>query len=212
MLTQTPAAGLQLAAMRTLIAICWTCVSLACASHTAHPGASSPHGHTHSSTPSGSIAPSGDQDAALATIRGVHGGAGPWVVAGYRMGVFALARLGLPRGSFDLEVIHHAPREVQFSCIADGAAAATGASLGRLNLSLEAATPAETRTTYRNKQSGASVTLEITPGFAQRYADIPRAQLSAVGIAVLQLRDEEIFRESQTHRPAADAVRESRNP
>jgi formylmethanofuran dehydrogenase subunit E len=190
MLTQAAAAGLQLAGMRIVIAICWAWLSLACASHAAHPTASPTAASVHD-------APSTAEDAALTAIRGVHGGAGPWVVAGYRMGQFALARLALPHGSFDLEVVHRSPREVQFSCIADGAAAATGASLGRLNLSLEPATPAETRTTYRNRQTDASVTLEITPAFAQRYANIPRAQLSAAGIEVLQLRDEEIFRESQ---------------
>jgi len=177
--------------MRTVIAICWAWLSLACASHAAPPAAA-PSASSHK-------APSTEEDAALTAIRGVHGGAGPWVVAGYRMGQFALARVGLPRGSFDLEVVHHAPREVQFSCIADGAAAATGASLGRLNLSLEPATPTETRTTYRNKQTGASVTLEITPAFAQRYADITRPQLVAAGKEVLQLRDEEIFRETRPH-------------
>jgi hypothetical protein len=115
------------------------------------------------------------------------------------MGLFALARLSLPHGSYDLEVVHHAPREVQFSCIADGAAAATGASLGRLNLSLEPAAAAETRTTYRNKQTGATVTLATTPEFAQRYANVPREQLSAAGMEVLQLTDAEVFRESQPH-------------
>jgi hypothetical protein len=149
--------------------------------------------HRSSSTAAPSGSPS-DDDAALSAIRSLHGGAGPWVVAGYRMGRFALTQLGLPRGSFDVEVVHHAPREVQFSCIADGAAAATGASLGRLNLSIEPATAADTRTTYRNKQTGASITLETTPEFAQRYADIPRPQLSAAGAEVLHLQDAEIFR------------------
>jgi len=176
--------------MRVAITIFWGWLSLACASHTAHPVQT----HHH--------APQTTEEAALRAIRGVHRGAGPWVVAGYRMGQAALARLGLPHGSFDLEVVHHAPREVQFSCIADGAAAATGASLGRLNLSLEPAPAADTRTTYRNKQTGVSVTLETTPGFSERYANVPRPQLAAAGLEVLQLRDAEIFRDAQPlHRP-----------
>jgi formylmethanofuran dehydrogenase subunit E len=84
---------------------------------------------------------------------------------------------------------------VQYSCIADGAAAATGASLGRLNLSLEPADAAQTRTTYRNKQTGASLTLQATEAFAQRYKDVPRPQLGAAGAEVLHLPDAEIFRE-----------------
>ena len=175
--------------MRLVLAIFLGWMSFACASHSAH---------SERVTIDSSLTE--DDVAALEAIRGVHGGAGPWVVAGFRMGRFALARLGLPRGSFDLEVVHHSPREVQFSCIADGAAAATGASLGRLNLSLELAAAAETRTTYRNKQTGALVTLETVPQFAQRFADVAREQLSRAGLEVLQLPDAEVFRELPTPR------------
>src|SRR5262245_34261564 len=73
----------------------------------------------------------------LDKIAFVHGGAGPFAVAGYRIGERALKELNLPRGSFSLEVIHKTPSEVQWSCIADGAQAATGASPGKLNLRLE---------------------------------------------------------------------------
>ena len=133
--------------------------------------------------------------AALLAIRAVHGGAGPWVVAGYRMGRFALAKLGLPHGSFDLEVVHHAPLEVQYSCIADGAAAATGASLGRLNLSLEPAEPQATRTTYKNRATCLLNDTATTEKFALRYMSVPRPQLSAAGEEVLHLPDAEVFQE-----------------
>jgi formylmethanofuran dehydrogenase subunit E len=131
--------------------------------------------------------------AARDAIVAIHGGAGPWVVAGYRMGEYALARLGLPKGSFDLEVVHHAPHEVQYSCIADGAAAATGASLGRLNLSLAEAAAPDTRTTYKRRSTGQELTLRITKSFAERYANVPRPQLSAAGEQVMQLGDFDIF-------------------
>jgi formylmethanofuran dehydrogenase subunit E len=134
----------------------------------------------------------------LAAITAVHGGAGPWVVAGYRMGVYALAKLGLPRGSFDLEVIHHSPREVQYSCIADGAAAATGASVGRLSLTLAEAPAPDTRTTYRKRSTGEELTLQPTSAFANRYKDVPRSQLMAAGREVLHASDCEIFRELTT--------------
>jgi formylmethanofuran dehydrogenase subunit E len=130
---------------------------------------------------------------ALASVTAIHGGAGPWVVAGYRMGQFALKALGLPPGSFDLEVMHYSPREVQYSCIADGAAAATGASLGKLNLSLTEALTADTRTVYRNKVTGQKLTLKATPGFSQRFLSVPRAELAAKARDVLKLRDDEIF-------------------
>jgi formylmethanofuran dehydrogenase subunit E len=132
-------------------------------------------------------------EAELAAITQVHGGAGPWVVAGYRMGEFALKRLGLPRGSFDLEVIHHSPREVQYSCVADGAATATGASLGKLNLSLVEATADRTHTLYRRRSTGQSVDLRVTRAFAARYLDVPRERLAQAGREVIALPDQDIF-------------------
>jgi len=79
-----------------------------------------------------------------------------WAVAGFRMGEFALRELGLPRGSFDLEVSHHTPQQVQYSCMADGEAVATGASLGKLNLILAEAAPAETHTVFKRRSTGQS--------------------------------------------------------
>ncbi|HKU39013.1 MAG TPA: FmdE family protein, partial [Polyangiales bacterium] len=132
----------------------------------------------------GACAPAAQPPAAsseLAAVRAVHGGAGPWVVAGYKMGRYALRALELPHGSFDLVVEHYSPAEVQYSCIADGAAAATGASLGKLNLNRSDVPAPETRTTYKNRQTGRAITLRVTPSFAARYRDVPRAQLGARG-------------------------------
>jgi formylmethanofuran dehydrogenase subunit E len=134
----------------------------------------------------------------LEAVAAVHGGAGPWAVAGYRMGAYALQQLGLERGSFDLDVTHASPSEVQYSCIADGAAAATGASLGKLNLHWHEAALPDTRTTYLRKSTGRTLTLEVTSAFAQRYADVPRPQLKAAGEEVMRLADAEIF-EVATH-------------
>src|SRR5215471_5666359 len=129
----------------------------------------------------------------LDRVTAVHGGHGPWVVAGYRMGQFALKRLGLERGSFDLEIIHYTPREVQYSCVADGAAAATGASLGKLNLSLADAPPSDLHTVYRNRATHQTVTLRLTKAFHSRFLNVPREHLGDVGRQVMTLRDEEIF-------------------
>jgi len=129
----------------------------------------------------------------LDRVAAIHGGAGPWVVSGYRMGAFALGQLGLKQGSFDLEVIHHSPRQVQYSCVADGAAAATGASLGKLNLSLEEAKEADLRTTYRRKSTGQTITLRPSRAFVERYKDVPRERLGDAGREVLGLPDDQVF-------------------
>ena len=135
-------------------------------------------------------------EAILARVAAVHGGAGPWVVAGYRMGQYALHRLGLPEGSFDLEVVHHSPLKVQYTCIADGAAVATGASLGKLNLALaEESDSSRVATTYRRRSTGASITLRPTRPFVERYKDVPRERLAAAGREVLGLPDAEVLEE-----------------
>jgi hypothetical protein len=99
----------------------------------------------------------------------------------------------LARGSFDVEVVHYTPAEVQYSCIADGAAAATGASLGKLNLGLETGPAEATRTLYRRRSTGQSVVLRVTEAFKARFEDVPRERLGDAGREVLALRDDEIF-------------------
>lgn len=134
-------------------------------------------------------------DDPIERVAAIHGGAGPWAVAGYRMGRYALSKLGLPPQSFDLEVIHHTPAEVQYSCIADGAAAATGASLGKLNLRLVDAPVAAVETSYRRKSTGQLLVLRPTAAFTDRFRNIPRERLAAAGREVLSLPDSAVFEE-----------------
>ncbi|EYF02853.1 FmdE family protein [Chondromyces apiculatus] len=172
----------------------------------AHPGSghgtpgshAAPGSHDAPAPHTASPAASGDIDQQLAAVARIHGGTGPWAVAGYRMGQHALARLGLAAQSFDLEVVHHSPRAVQFTCIADGAAAATGASLGKLNLSL-VEEPDETAvsTTYRRRSTGTSITLRPTAAFRTRFKNVPREQLPTAGRTAMELPASEIFEEAK---------------
>jgi formylmethanofuran dehydrogenase subunit E len=131
----------------------------------------------------------------LAQVAAIHGAAGPWAVAGYRMGRYALTKLGLPPQSFDLEVVHHTPQMVQYSCIADGAAASTGASLGKLNLKLVDAPEDAVMTTYLRKSTGQSVTLRPTAEFRARFIGLAREKLLDAGRVVMGLPDAEVFEE-----------------
>jgi hypothetical protein len=137
----------------------------------------------------------GAGDEGLARVAAIHGAAGPWAVAGYRMGRYALAALGLSAQSFDLEVIHHTPSMIQYSCIADGAAASTGASVGKLNLKLVDSTEAEVMTTYVRKSTGQSLTLRPTAAFKARFGGLPRDKLGDAGREVMALSDAEVFEE-----------------
>lgn len=131
----------------------------------------------------------------LDEVAAVHGAAGPWAVAGYRMSEHALAKLGLERGSFDLEIVHWTPKEVRYSCIADGAAAHSGASLGKLNLSLVDTTADKVLTIYRDKKTGRSVALRPAASFRERYADTPRDRARELGREVLGLPADQVFEE-----------------
>jgi formylmethanofuran dehydrogenase subunit E len=135
-------------------------------------------------------------DAELDRVAAVHGAPGPWAVAGYRMGQYALGKLGLERGSFDLEVTHKSPHQVMFSCIADGAAAATGASVGKLNLLLVDGAESDLATSYRSKSSGRVVTVRPTASFRARYANTPREKARDLGREVLGLPAEQVFEEA----------------
>lgn len=135
----------------------------------------------------------GPEEAALAKVTAIHGAPGPWAVLGYRMGEAALVKLGLPRGSFDLVVVHHTPDKVQYSCIADGASAATGASAGKLNLKLAPASEDEVFTEYDNKKTGAQLKLRPTAAFRARFANAERAKAHEYGLQVMQLPEAELF-------------------
>jgi len=152
------------------------------------------HGH-HAHPPSTSNAALDPIEKKLDEVAAIHGAPGPWAVAGYRMSEYALAKLGLPRGSFDLEVVHWTPKEVRYSCIADGAAAHSGASLGKLNLSLVEATADNVLTIYRDKKNGKSIALRPTASFRERYADTPREKARELGREVLGLPAEQVFEE-----------------
>jgi hypothetical protein len=162
------------------------------------------HAHapaTASASASGATSGADATEKALDAVANIHGAPGPWAVAGYRMGEYALGKLGVSRGSFDLEVVHHTPRAVKFSCIADGAQASTGASAGKLNLAVVDADEAHVATTYRRKSTGQSITLRPTASFAERFRDTPRDQARALGKQVLELPAPEVFEEIPTPSP-----------
>ena len=132
----------------------------------------------------------------MARLIAIHGAAGPWAVAGYRMGEYALEKLGLKWQSFDLIVEHHSPAKVQYSCVADGAAAATGASLGKLNLVRVDADADHVVTIYRRKSTGQSVALRPTASFVKRFTSAA-GDMDALGRQVMALPDAAIFEETK---------------
>lgn len=161
-----------------------------CGCATAPPPASSP---PPSEPSQDAVLATGDPIARiLAETRRVHGGQGPWAVAGYRMGAHAMASLGIPRGHMGLRVHHHSPSEVQYSCITDGLQAATGASLGKHTLDWTEV-PLESLRSEVGTSAGDRLVYTLTPSFIERYSNVPFDQLDARGAEVAALDDEAIF-------------------
>ncbi len=136
--------------------------------------------------------------ACLARVKEAHGAAGPWAVAGYRIGERALKDLGLPRHSHDLEVVHHCPLQVQYSCMADGLSAATGASPGKLNLRIEESPVDGLKTLVKHRERGRSLTFTLKPEFIRSIANLPVDRLESEGQRVAGLPDEAIFDVSES--------------
>lgn len=122
----------------------------------------------------------------------IHGLPGPFAVAGYRMGEFALRRLGLPRGSMDLDVTHYSPAKVQRSCVIDGLQAATGASLGKMNL--HRIDSAETYSLVKNCKTGQTLRFDLTEAVLKANLDLPYNKLYAAGLRVAKMKEPEVFR------------------
>lgn len=132
-------------------------------------------------------------DDKLDAVAQIHGDAGAWAVAGYRMGEHALKALGLKRGTFGLTVEHQSPKEVRYSCIADGVQAATGASLGRLQLSWKEAKADALITVFTDKATGKSVKLKPTAAFMKKYMEVPREKAREAGREAMVAKDAEVF-------------------
>ncbi|MCG3173090.1 MAG: hypothetical protein GMKNLPBB_01267 [Myxococcota bacterium] len=161
-----------------------------CASSHGHHGGAMPGGHGASHEPS-VLTP----DQKLDRVASVHGEAGPWAVAGYRMGEYALQKLGARRLDMDVEVTHISPREVKYSCIGDGAAAATGASPGKLNFFLSEGKAEDLATRFHLKSGGKTIVLRPTDAFRRRYGVMKKEDARKLGAEVLALSDNEIFEE-----------------
>lgn len=179
----------------TLVGVMFVVALAGCGSPAAGAPVATPAAHEHQHEHGQGHVAKDDLGRALDEVAAIHGAPGPWAVAGYRMSEHALATLGLPRGSMSLEVVHWTPREVRYACIADGAAAHSGASMGKLNLSLVEASADNVLTIYRDKKSGKTVALRPTASFRTRYAETPRDKARELGREVLTLPADQVFEE-----------------
>lgn len=124
-----------------------------------------------------------------------HGYPGPWALAGFRIGEDALHRLGLRReDAFQLDVVHYAVPEVRYTCVADGVTAATGVSVGKMNLRLEKVTrEGELHTVVTDKKSGRQLIYRLIPSFRDRMRDVPFSDFPKAAQELAAMKNEEIF-------------------
>lgn len=125
-------------------------------------------------------------------VRRIHGGVGPFAMAGWVMGQHALKELRVENPRFDVEVVHASPAQVQYSCIADGLQAATGASLGKLNL--RRIDSEQTISVIRNRTTGEARAYRLKPDFLKRFSDLPKEELRGAAETVLTIPSDELFR------------------
>ncbi len=130
-------------------------------------------------------------DPGLNRVLAISGSSGPFAVAGYRMGQAAMKQLGLGRASADCEVIHHCPADLALSSVVDGLQAATGASLGKRNLSLVDAPGNESYSIVRNRKTNRQVRLTLTAGFLKAHRGLESA---AAGARLIAAPESDIFR------------------
>ena len=90
-------------------------------------------------------------------------------------------------------VVHRCPAQVQYSCMADGLQAATGASPGKLNLRVEVAKAEGLRSVVEDRKFGRRLTFTLRPVFVKSIRDLPPDRLEAEGEHVAALPDATIF-------------------
>ncbi|HMF78479.1 MAG TPA: formylmethanofuran dehydrogenase subunit E family protein [Bryobacteraceae bacterium] len=129
----------------------------------------------------------------LARVAEFHGNAGVFAVAGYRMGERALHELAEPRGSFNLDVTHRTPLQVQYSCVADGWQAATGVSAGKLNLHIVETKPGQLESVIKDAKTGKELTFRLRPTFLEKYLNTPYDRQASAAREIASLPDDQIF-------------------
>lgn len=96
----------------------------------------------------------------LAALKSFHGHLGPYVVAGVRMGRYALRRLQAARHA-GIEADVWCPDGPPMSCLLDGIQFATGATMGRGKIRHHV--DEEIRALFRNRHTNALIMLTFRP-------------------------------------------------
>ncbi len=137
------------------------------------------------------ILPDGVDD--MTILKAFHGHLGPYVVAGMRLGRYALHRLHADP-HFGLEVDVHCPDAPPPSCAMDGIQFASGCTLGKRNIRHHVAEGVTAA--FRKRATGETVTLRLrAEAMARAVAEMQRANDVAGAAVVEGFADEELIEE-----------------
>ncbi|MEM1546796.1 MAG: formylmethanofuran dehydrogenase subunit E family protein [Candidatus Methanomethylicia archaeon] len=96
----------------------------------------------------------------------LHGHKGPWLVLGYRAGLYAREFLK-PTGIHDLYCIIHVPMKRPYTCIIDGVQAAACCTLGKLNIEVVNSESNLIRLIFINTKTSRKIELKLRENVAE---------------------------------------------
>lgn len=137
------------------------------------------------------VLPEGVDDFTI--LKAFHGHLGPYVVAGLRLGRYALKRLQADP-HFGIEADVYCPDQPPPSCCLDGVQFASGCTTGKRNLRHHVAEGVTAR--FRNRHSGEVLIVRLRPeAMEQAVAEMKRHDDEAGAAVVEAFADEELLEE-----------------
>lgn len=106
-----------------------------------------------------------------------HGHKGPFVVLGYRAGIYAVETLR-PETEFDLLAEIEIPIKTPYSCILDGIQCSTKCTLGKGNIIVRQAK--HVRIKIRNTKSNKEVSLELNGKYIELFENLEIEKASKI--------------------------------
>lgn|GEM_PF-738921 len=153
-----------------------------------------------------------DVTGSMQLLRAIHGDINPWAVAGYLMGERALSEHQMAFGSDRLLALHHCPQKLPYTAVLDGIQAATGATVGKLNLRLIPASESELRCEFIDMESGRKLTYQFQPAMFDQMVDAKDGEARALALQMMTLPESDIFiANASTSDQATPAKDEARN-
>lgn len=134
-----------------------------------------------------------DVSGSMQMLRAIHGRIDPWAVAGFLMGERALIELGLPYGSEDFLAVQHGPRELPYTAMLDGLQAATGATVGKLNLKLKEVPAEDLHCEFFRLSSGEGVSYRLNPDIVAKLMAVDGHDAESLAVRMMTMSGDELF-------------------